>query len=221
MTVALEAPPRNLTKLSERHDWLVCGWFTDDDVYRPLAEGLAASLDQAGAPYDLAATQKLAGGWEANTMAKPAHVLSAMDRHPGKTIVFLDVDCRIVGDLAPLVRGINSDLAIRFRSKARRNRTWMTPRSSTIVIRPTDAARQFVIAWRDASKNAGYGTIDQTTFITTLCRTPGVSFSSLALKWGAMADDNVSDPVIVHMGTSNEGTSKIRGFRYLIGRWFH
>jgi hypothetical protein len=218
LTVALDA--RNLRRPSAQHDWLVCGWFTDDDVYRPLAEGLAASLDQVGAPYDLAATRKLAGGWEANTMAKPAHVLAAMDRHPGKTIVFLDVDCRVVGDLAPLVRSITSDIAIRFRSKARRNRTWMTPRSSTIVVRPTDTARQFVMAWRNASKHAAYGTIDQTTFVTTLCRTPGVSFSALALEWGAMPDDNVSNPVIVHMGAGHRA-DKIRGLRYFIGRWFH
>ena len=59
-------------------DWIVCGWFTEDDKYRPLAEQLAASLDNVGAPYDLVATPALSGGWEANTMV-------GLGIHPGAT----------------------------------------------------------------------------------------------------------------------------------------
>ena len=201
-------------------DWIVSGWFTEDDKYRPLAEQLAVSLDNVGAPYDLVATPTLSGGWEANTMAKPAQVLAAMDRHPGKTIIFLDVDCRVVGDLAPLVNSVTSDIAIRFRAKARANRMWMTPRSSTMVFRPTAAARRFVDAWHDAGKEADLGTIDQTTFVTTLCRSPGVSFSPLGPEWGAMADDNYPKAAIVHLGASNDGVTKVRGVRHVLARLF-
>jgi len=201
-------------------DWLVCGWFTEDAVYRPLAEQLAASLYQVGAPYELVSAPKLSGGWEANTMAKPGQVLAAMDRHPGKTIIFLDVDCRVVRDLAPLVASVTSDIAIRFRAKARANRMWMTPRSSTMIFRPTTAARRFVDEWHGAGKNAEHGTIDQTTFVTTLCRSPSVSFSTLGLEWGAMADDNFPKAAIVHFGASNDGVKKIRGVRHILGRLF-
>jgi hypothetical protein len=214
------APDAAIRDVHADKDWIVCGWFTEDDKYRPLADRLAASLNQVGTPYDLVATPKLSGGWEANTMAKPGHVLAAMNRHPGKTIVFLDVDCRVIGDLAPLVKSATSDIAIRFRAKARNNRMWMTPRSSTMVFRPTEPARRFVLAWADASKGAPQGTIDQTTFVTTLCRSPGVSFSHLGPEWGAMPEDRCPKAAIVHLGASNDGVKKVRGLRYLMGRLF-
>jgi hypothetical protein len=213
------APEAAIRDVHADKDWVVCGWFTEDEKYRPLAKQLAESLEQIGAPYDLVAAPPLSGGWEANTMAKPGHVLTAMDRHPAKTIIFLDVDCRAVGDLAPLVDSVGSDIAIRFRPKARNNRMWMTPRSSTMVFRPTDAARRFVSAWRDASKSTPYGTIDQTTFVTTLCRTPGVSFSHLGPEWGSM-DDECAGAAIIHLGAGNDGVTKVRGIRYALSRLF-
>jgi len=197
-------------------DWIACGWFTEDAIYRPLAEQLAQSLEDVGVAYDLAAIPRCKGGWEANTMAKAEQVLAAMDHHPDKAIVFLDVDCRVVRDLTPLLKEITSDIAIRFRAKTRNNRTWMTPRSSAIVIRPTEAARRFVLKWRDASQDAGYGAIDQSTFVTTLCYTPGVSFSPLDARWGAM-NGEISDPAIVHYGAGND-QKKIRGLRYAISK---
>jgi hypothetical protein len=60
-------------------------------------------------PHDIVEVPKLPGTWEANTMAKPAHLLAAMDRHPDKVIVLLDVDCRVLGDLTPLA-GIEGDV---------------------------------------------------------------------------------------------------------------
>jgi len=198
--------------------WIVCGWFTEDDIYRPLAEQLAQSLDEVSASYDLVPAARRNGGWEANTMAKAKQVLAAMDRHPDKTVVFLDVDCRVVRDLTPLISEISSDIAIRFRSKARRNRTWMTPRSSAIVIAPTDAARRFVTKWHDASQDAGYGTIDQSTFVTTLCNSPNVSFSPLDARWGAM-NAEVENPAIEHLGAGSD-QRKIRNARYVIGKLF-
>jgi len=205
-----------LANYQRNSDWIVCGWFTEDAIYRPLAEQLAQSLDDIGASYDLASIPRRNGGWEANTMAKAGQVLAAMDRYPDKTIVFLDVDCRVIRDLTPLLNEITSDIAIRFRAKTRNNRTWMTPRSSAIVIRPSEAARRFVTKWREASQDAGYGTIDQSTFVTTLCRTPGVSFSPLDARWGAM-NGEIEEPAIVHLGAGND-QKKIRGLRYAVGK---
>jgi hypothetical protein len=200
-----------------KHDWIVFAWHTPD--YRHWSDQLIANLTARAIPHDIVEVPKLSGGWEANTMAKPGHVLAAMNRHSGKTIVFLDVDCRVVGDLAPLVDSVNSDIAIRFRAKARSNRMWMTPRSSTMVFRPTEAARRFVEAWHDAGKKAKHGTIDQTTFVTTLCQRSGVSFSHLGPEWGAM-DGEFPKAAIFHLGASNEGVTKVRGVRYLLSRWF-
>src|SRR5918992_6126172 len=79
--------------------WLVCGYFTPD--YRHCAEALAASLRTHHAPHHLFAIAK-AGTWEATSRQKPSAILGAMDRYPDKVIVWLDVDCQVLGDLSPL-----------------------------------------------------------------------------------------------------------------------
>jgi|RhiMethySRZTD1v2_1073278.scaffolds.fasta_scaffold846012_3 hypothetical protein len=77
-------------------DWLVTGWFTPN--YRPLAEAFAANLSEHGAPFHLFAKPSL-GAW--NTRRKPAVVLEAMDAYPGKTVVLMDVDCRLRATSSP------------------------------------------------------------------------------------------------------------------------
>jgi hypothetical protein len=90
--------------------WIVCAWHTPS--YRVWAFKLIASLNAVGAPHDIVEVPKLPGSWEDNTMAKPAQLLAAMDRHPDKAIVFLDVDCLVRGDLSPLA-AINGDVGRR------------------------------------------------------------------------------------------------------------
>jgi hypothetical protein len=150
-------PSRNLTKLSDRHDWIVCGWFTDDPVYRGYAQALAASLDQVGAPYDLVATQKLSGGWEANTRAKPAQILAAMDRHRDKIIVFMDVDITAVGELAPIAQ-VRGDVGLKMGARRRPNgSTRITVGSQVMVFKPNGAARGFLETWLHLTKDARPG----------------------------------------------------------------
>jgi hypothetical protein len=59
-----------------------------------LAEAFAANLAEHGAPLHLFSKPAL-GGWD--TSPKPAAVLEAMDRYPGKTIILAGVDCIICG----------------------------------------------------------------------------------------------------------------------------
>ena len=89
-------------------DWLVIGWFTEDSTYRPLAEAFAANLSQHRAPFHLFAKPSL-GAW--NTRRKPAVVLEAMDAYPDKTVVLMDVDCRLRGDIEPVTQ-IGGDVGI-------------------------------------------------------------------------------------------------------------
>src|SRR5687767_2613414 len=125
--------------------FIVCAWYTPD--YRPWADKLIASLDAIGAPYDIVEVPKRPGTWEANTMAKPGQLLAAMDRHPNEVIVFLDVDCEVLGDLTPLA-DITGDVAFYIRTKYRRSGgTRFGARSGTVVARPTERARRYVEAW--------------------------------------------------------------------------
>src|SRR5262245_14137997 len=179
LTAALETPTRGLNRLSEHHDWIVCGWFTDDPIYRGYAQDLAASLDEVGAPYDFVATEKRPGSWEENTRAKPAQVLAAMDRHPSKTIIFMDVDYTAVGDLAPLAL-VRGDIAVKMGTKRRANgSTRITMGDQVMVIKPNVAARRFVETWLRAIDEARRGDSGETFFSLAVGRTRDCALANL------------------------------------------
>jgi len=90
---------------------IVAGWFTPD--YSHYLPPLRASLDRFGHEHDFVAVSPASGGRERNTMRKPAQILAAMDRHPNRAIVFLDVDCEVLAPLDALAE-IKSDVAVHF-----------------------------------------------------------------------------------------------------------
>ncbi len=158
--------------------WVVCGWFTDDPTYRPLAEQLAASLDAVGAPYDLIAVSKLTGGWESNTLAKAGQALAALNRHPGKTIIFIDVDHITTSDVSWLAQS-PGDVAMQMVARRRRNGSArLAPSAQVMVFKPNEAARRFIEAWINFGREAAPGDTSE-AFLTLACTVPNVSISSL------------------------------------------
>jgi hypothetical protein len=58
-----------------------------------------------------------------------------LDRHPGEVVTFLDVDCEVLGDLAPLA-AVTGDVAFYIRTKYRRSGGMrFGARSGTVVVR--------------------------------------------------------------------------------------
>ena len=131
--------------------WIVVGWFTEDAKYRPLAENFAFNLSEHGAPFHLLSKPPL-GGW--NTLRKPTVVLEAMDAYPGKTLVLMDVDCIVRGDIAPVTQ-IRGDVGVTVIARnTRKGRRWshsllIEASSRVVVFRPTGGARAFAQAWAD------------------------------------------------------------------------
>jgi hypothetical protein len=160
-------------------DWIVIGWFTPD--YRPLAERFAANLAEHGAPHHLWAKPKLAPGW--NTRTKPSVVLEAMDAYPGKTLVLMDVDCIVKGDISPVT---NIDGAVGINIKARQVRRWgrlqrrlaVAASSRVAVFRPTLGARAFAEEWERQCRRAHYGG-DETSMAWAYLIRSDVSYSFL------------------------------------------
>ena len=144
-------------------------------------------------------------------MAKPAHLLDAMDRHPDKVIVLLDVDCRVLGDLSPLAE-IGGDVGFYIRTKYRRSGGMrFGARSGTVVVRPTAGARAYVQAWITAAAELPWGDVDQTAQMFAMGRASGASFTMPPVEYCATAGDCVPEAVILHESAS-------RGVRK-IGRW--
>lgn len=187
-------------EIAQITDYIVCGWYTSD--YSGWASRLEQSLVQHGQPFDLVKVDKPIGeGWETTTMRKAGEVLKALDRHPSKTLIFIDVDCQIAGDLAPLSK-LRGDVAFYFHPRRRRSGfTKAHIRSGTIVLRPTAEARRFVERWAEISSRAQYGDVDQDALLLAI-NTPCVLFEQLEVKWCFTKSDKCKTPVICHSSAS-------------------
>lgn len=201
--------------------WIICGWYTPD--YAHWADRLRANLNAiGGAPNEFVEVPKRDGGWEANTMAKPLHVLSAMDRHPDKTIIFLDVDCAVCGTIQELdeLAAISGDVGVYIRTRFRTNGdVRFGPRSGTLVIRPTSMARKFVETWIDTGMSAPRFAVDQDSLKVALGKTPGLSVTTLDVSACATRGDSVPLPLILHDKASADAAKAgaVRKIIHLLG----
>jgi hypothetical protein len=179
-------------------DWLVTGWFTPN--YRPLAEAFAANLSQHGAPFHLWAKPNLGKGW--NTSRKPAVVLETMAAYPGKTVVLMDVDCIVRGDIAPITR-TNRDVGIVVIARNMRNgrhwRHWLAVECSSrvVVFRPTDGARAFAKTWAARIERSAFPH-DEHSMAWAFLASVGVHFSYIDQRYSGREVGQLPDAVICH-----------------------
>ena len=192
--------------------YIVCGWYTPD--YKRWADKLSAGLDRLGIDRDIVAVPKLDGGWERNTLRKAAEVRRAIDRHPDRPIVFLDVDCEVLGPLDDLVN-TRADVRLYIRVKRRRSSgevKWGGIRSGTMVLNPTSGARELVDLWVAESEAAHYGDVDQSTLAIALAKASSTSYAPMPLAYCATIGDKHPYPIILHDSASKD-TQTISGLR--------
>lgn len=179
-------------------DWIVIGWFTPD--YRPLAETFAANLAKHNAPYHLFARPPLAG-WD--TSPKPSVVLDAMSAYPDRTLVLMDVDCIVSGDIAPAVRVAGDVGIVMLASNIKhRNGNWCQQvsidcSSRIVVFRPTAKARAFAVEW---ARLIDKGPIrnDEHSMTWAYINCSNVDFCYLDNLYAARGVSEVPDAVIWH-----------------------
>lgn len=180
--------------------YIVCGWYTPD--YTRLAKMFIGSLDALGEPNDIVAVPPREGGWERQTLRKPHQIRAAMERHPRKTVVFMDVDCIVQQSLAPLA-DIRGDIAVHLMAgKRSRGYGRLFGRSTTMVFRPTLKARELVFVWEMRCLKAPAGQVDQHTLTEAIARTPGLVIEHLDPRWCAMDKDGISNPAVIHSGAA-------------------
>ena len=183
------------------NEFVVCGWYTPD--YKVWADRLLSNLTALGLPHDFVVVPKPIAEWESITLLKPQQVLAAMDRNPGKTIIFLDVDCEVLSASAMVsLSEIIGDVGFYLRTKFRRSGAlkW-SPRSGTMVFKPSLNARKFVEMWRDLSVSAPAYAVDQDMLAITLGKHPW-SITFIDIRHCAIEGDKVSDPWILHYSAS-------------------
>jgi hypothetical protein len=159
-------------------NYIVCGWYTPD--YAHWLPALYTSLECVRAPHDFVEVPKDARSWERNTLRKAHEVKLAMERHPGKTIIFLDVDCRVVSQLG-FLEDIPGDVGLNMKCRMRANsfpKVWW--RSNIMVVKPTYFARQFINNWISATADARMFSTDQHTLALAMRRTEGLSVTNIS-----------------------------------------
>jgi hypothetical protein len=180
---------------------IVCGWYTPD--YASWAKGLIASLEERDLEHDIVAVEPMDGRWERKTLAKPKYILAAMDRHPDKVIVYVDVDCVVVGDLKKAVADIRADVAVLMTARMRRFGSNPPYRfrvsSGTIILQPTKEARKFIQAWQRSNEQLGFGDVDQTSFMLAMAdESHAATFQNVTYRLCTTQEVQVSDPIIKH-----------------------
>jgi hypothetical protein len=194
-------------------DWLVAGWFTPN--YRPLAAAFAAQLDRHDAPYHLYAKTYLQPGWQ--TTLKPSVVLEAMQAYPGKTVILMDVDCRVNGDLSPMLAGITGDVGIVVTAadapKGKKGRQhWVSIETSSrvVVFRPTAGARRFAERWAAQIARSSFDH-DEYSMAWAYLRSPDVSFAYIPRAYSAREVGIVPGAIVAHDSAHSKERTATRG----------
>jgi hypothetical protein len=193
-------------------DWLVTGWFTEDATYRPLATAFAENLSAHGVPHHLWAKPALKG-W--NTRRKPSVVLETMDAYPGRTVVLMDVDCLVRGDIAPVTE-IRGDVGIvviaRNMRRGKRWAHWLSVECSSrvVIFRPTDGARAFARTWADTIERSTVDH-DEHSMAWAYLSSPGVHFDYVDQRYSAREVGQIPYAVIEHDSAHDEERRAARG----------
>jgi hypothetical protein len=191
-------------------NWLVTGWFTPD--YRPLAERFAFNLSEHAAPFHLWAMPS-AGAW--NTMRKPSVVLETLDAYPGKTVVLMDVDCIIHGDIAP-VANATGDVGITILARNMRKREtwqhWIAAEASSrvVVFRPTDGARTFARRWAERIESSNLSH-DEHSMVWAFLACPDVRFDYIDVRYSGREVGQLPGAVIEHQSAYSGQKKDARG----------
>ena len=187
-------------------EFIVCGCCTAEGPHR--AAPLRRRLDDLGTRHDLVETD-MPGDPDTNAPGRPFQIRAAMDRHPGRTILFIDAGCRIVGTRDDLMRAadIPGDIALhvgtgRYPDGRRR----LVPHAETLVLRPTARAYVFVKAWIETWKRSAGTDAEQDLLAAALARVPELCVTFLGAEFCTTEENAHPLPVIVHACARTAGT---------------
>ena len=175
---------------------IVTGFFTPD--YRPLAQSFSKNLSDHRVSHHLYALAKIPGDWTIQTRQKPSALAAAMRDYPTQTLVLMDVDCQVRGDISDLLV-MEPDVTLMLKRKATKLGVALLPGSRVIAVKPTKGGAAFVRSWKEACESGLKGS-DETALLRIIEQSGG-SFSIGALPQrftGTELRDAKSNAIIVH-----------------------
>ena len=185
-------------------DFIIVAMFTPD--YRPLAEGLAASIERHTDPskigYHLYAIPKPdSTRWHDIIMMKAQIVLRAMAQYPGRPVVFMDADCRINGDISRLADLAGGDVGMTYTTKLHpKEHAAIWASSRVLVVRPVDAAKLLMVNWMHLCQCTTIKN-DETMLSVAISITPQAKIEILPFEFSAMEENRLAGhvPAISHV----------------------
>lgn len=189
----------DLVSSNNNREYLVIGWFTPN--YKPLADKFAANLDQYNIPYHLFAKPAQR---EWNTRRKPEVVLEAVQLYKGKTLILMDIDCIVRGDIERITK-INRDVGITLLAqnipkKRYKLQHWIAVEASSrvVVFKPTQGAKHFAAKWRDVIAESTFNHDEHSLIWAFLQSASTVSFSYIDRDYSGREITQNPDGIIVH-----------------------
>lgn len=188
-------------------DWLVVGWFTPD--YRPVAERFAANLRQHGAPYHLYPVDSFGSSFVERTRKKPEIVLKALGDYTGKTIVLMDVDSIVSGDIQPVTE-ILGDVGVIMKARQEKlPRLSIAASSRVMVFRPTPDARRFAEAWKAMCADPAHSRWDDELCLAwTFVTHSDVRCQHIPVEYSARGTGECKNQVISHKAKTPSGRTR-------------
>ena len=122
--------------------YIVTGFYTPN--YSEIAEVFRRNLLEHSVPHKLYSVDMLGGTWQVQTLRKPEIALRALDEHPDKSVILMDVDCSVQGELSPLLIP-QCDIAV-YPLRNKRRGT-LSASTRVVVLHQTEGARRLLKVW--------------------------------------------------------------------------
>jgi len=129
-------------KIEDKKPYVIVSYYTINTPYEQEAEKLKRSLDKLKVPYDIVGVENL-GSWQANTRFKAKFMSQMLDKHIGKSIVWVDSDA-VIHSYPYLFDNYSYDIAVRWQDFRWRKNECL---SGTIYMSNTAMMRELCKIW--------------------------------------------------------------------------
>lgn len=186
--------------------YVVVGFFTPD--YRARAEAFSKNLSAFGIPHHLYAVLKTES-WQSAILLKPSIALRAMSHYPNRTIIQMDIDCRVSGPLGGMLYVDNAaDISLKMRVKISKRRALTWPSSRVLVFRNKEA-KKLIHAWKIECDKVALGTrmdqmCDEQALMRAIAKTTGVAIDQLPDAYAGFETGETNDIQVVSHDSAHD-----------------
>ena len=193
-------------------DLLVVGYYTMGTPYQEEAKGLINSCKKLGLNHDITGVRNL-GNWQANTKIKAGFMLSMLEKHPDKRLLYVDCDA-VINSMPVIFENYSADIAVR-----RQDFGWKKDEclSGTIYMENNERTRQLCNRWIAMNKTQQGNKLEQWNLgeiITDMSAKNGLVFKNLPAEYTFIFDIMkkiypTAIPVIEHFQASRRFKKKL------------